>query len=98
MLIHKLLPFKVEKAIRGRTICYCRGLLFGKRITKTNIYYPPDHSTELITKAFTEFADIECEQSIIGGDFNCLLDPQEDKSPTERQPPTKRARAVIAAM
>lgn len=37
---------------------------------------------------------MECEQSIIAGYFNCLLDPLMDKSPVERQPPTKRARVV----
>lgn len=97
ILIHKSLPFKVEKCIRdeGGRYVMVKGLLFGERISIMNIYYPPNHPTELITKAFTEFADIECEQSIIGGDFNCLLDPQMDKSPSEIRPPTKRARAII---
>lgn len=85
ILIHKSLPFKVEKCIQdeGGSYVMVRGLLFGKHISIMNIFYPPNHPTELITKAFTEFADIECEQSILGGDFNCLLDPQMDKSPSE---------------
>lgn len=41
-----------------------------------NIYYPPNHPVEFISKAFADFPEIECEQSLIGGDFNCLLDPQ----------------------
>ena len=35
--------------------------------TLMNICYPPNHPTELITKAFTEFEEVECEQAIMGG-------------------------------
>ncbi len=60
-----------------------------------NIFHPPNHATEFVTKAFADFAKIECDQSIMGGDFNCTLDTQWDKCPSESRPPTKRARAVI---
>lgn len=73
-----------------------KGILFGKSITVMNIYYPPNHPTVLITKAVAEFAELECERAIIGGgDFNCLLDPLTDKSSSETQPLTKRARATL---
>lgn len=61
-----------------------KGLFFGKHISIINIYYPPNHPTELITKAFTEFADMESEQS------TSLLDPQMDKSPSESQSYVRR--------
>lgn len=45
ILIHKSLPFKVEKCIRderGRYIM-TRGLLFSKNVSIMNLYYPPNH-------------------------------------------------------
>lgn len=87
ILIHKSLPFKAETCIQdvGGRYIIVKGVLFGKSITLMNIYYPPNHPTELITKAVTEFAKVECER----GDFNCLLDPQMDKSSSENGPSPK---------
>lgn len=80
ILIHKSLPFKVEKCIQdvGGRYVIVKGLLFGKYITLMNMYCPPNHPPEIITKAVAQFAEVECELAIIGGDFNCLLDPQMD--------------------
>lgn len=97
ILIHKSLPFKAETCIQdvGGRYIIVKGVLFGKSITQMNIYYPPNHPTELITKAVTEFAEVECERAVIGGDFNCLLDPQMDKSSSETRPLTRRARGML---
>lgn len=97
ILIHKSLPFKAETCIQdvGGRYIIVKGVLFGKSTTLMNIYYPPNHPTELITKAVTEFAEVECERAVIGGDFNCLLDPQMDKSSSETRLLTKRARAML---
>lgn len=71
ILIHRSLLFKVEKCIqdKGGRYVILKGLLYGQPISILNMYYPPSHSTEVITEAFTEFAEVECEQSIIGGDL-----------------------------
>lgn len=42
-----------------------------------------------------ELAELDCAQSIAGGDFNCILDPHIDKTPAEGTNPTKQARATV---
>lgn len=99
ILIHKNLPFTLESCIKdscGRYIII-KGLLYGKYISILNVYAPPGHPTDFITKAFLEFAELETECSIVGGDFNCHLNPLIDRMPADSRAPSKRARALVEA-
>ncbi len=58
------------------------------------MYAPPGHPTDIVTKAFLEFAELETECSIVGGDFNCHLNPLIDRLLAETGAPSKRARAL----
>lgn len=60
-----------------------------------NVCAPPGHPPDLITKAFSELAELDCAKSISGGDFNCILHPHIDKSPAEGTNPTERTRATV---
>lgn len=96
ILINKKLPFKLESCVKdsnGRYIII-KGLLYGKYISILNMYAPPGHPTDFVTKAFLEFAELETECSVVGGDFNCHLNPLFDRLPAETGAPSKRARAV----
>lgn len=96
ILIIKRLPFKLESCIKdnaGRYVAI-KGHLFGENISILNVYAPPGHPPALITKAFSELAELDCALSFAGGDLNCILDPRIDKLPAERTNPTKRARAT----
>lgn len=97
ILFSKKLPFTLESCVKdsnGRYIII-KGSLYGKYISILNIYAPPGHPTDFITKAFLEFAEHEFDFSIVGGDFNCHLNPLIDKIPAETVAPSKRARALI---
>lgn len=72
-----------------------KGLPYGKYISILNVYAPPNHPTDFVTKAFLEFAELETECCIVGGDFNCHLNPLMDRMPADPRVPSKRARALI---
>ena len=81
------LPFKPYIIIKG--------LLYRKYISILNVYAPPYHPTDFITNALLEFAELETECCIVGGDFNCHLNPLIDRMPADPRVPSKRARALI---
>ena len=96
ILINKRLPFTLESCTKddaGRYVVI-KECLFGENIPILNVYAPPGYPPSLITKAFLELAELDCAQSLSGGDFNCILAPHIAKSPAEGTNPTKQARAT----
>lgn len=93
ILINKRLPFTLESCIKDKAGRYVmiKGCLFGENISILNISAPPGHPPDLITKAFSELLELDCAQSIAGGDLNCILDPGIDRLPGENNNPPKRA-------
>lgn len=72
ILISKSIPFRVTDSFKdkhGRYIII-KGTLNAEEISLLNIYYPPNYSSEFLTKAFLEFKDRTSGWCIIGGDFN----------------------------
>lgn len=93
ILINKTLPFKLESCVKdgsGRYVII-KGLLFGKYISILHVYAPPNHPSGFVTKS----AELETECCIVGGDFNCHLNPLIDRMPADPRAPSKRARALI---
>lgn len=85
IMINKTLPFKLEPCVKdssGRYIII-KGLLYGKYISILNVYAPPNHPTDFVRKAFLEFAELETECCIVGGDFHCHLNPLIDRMPAD---------------
>ena len=98
ILIHKNLPFQLKKCIKdkyGRFVII-NGVLHGKEITIMNLYCPPNYSPDFLTKAFSEFAEIASPLALVGGDFNCLLNPRLDRHPPRNSPLTNQAKALLS--
>ena len=59
-----------------------------KRLTLANIYAPNDDNPAFFLDWFVHLDDFKCDDIIIGGDFNLVLDLEKDKSgglPTTHQ-------------
>ena len=50
-----------------------------KKITLVNVYAPNEDTPEFFDKVFDALKEFDCETIIIGGDFNCVLNPTLDK-------------------
>lgn len=88
ILIHKNLPFQLKKSIKDKYVRFVivNGVLNDKEITIMNLYCPPNYSLDLLTKAFSEFAEVSSPLALVGGDFNCLLNPRLDRHPPRNSP------------
>ena len=52
----------------------------GKKYTILNLYAPNEDNPEFFCSIFCALKDFECESLVIGGDFNCVLNPELDKA------------------
>ena len=50
-----------------------------EQLTLTNIYAPNNDDSNFFTSVFSHLADFKCNEIIIGGDFNLVLDVEKDK-------------------
>lgn len=98
IIVNRNLPLKIIKSTKDKRGCYVivRGLLYGEEITFLNIYCPPNFSPELITKAFSDLLDTASGTVIVGGDFNCLLNPLLDRLPPKNCPPSNQSKTLSA--
>lgn len=81
ILVKKNLPLKVLNCVKdkfGRFVII-NGTLQGQNISIMNIYFPPAHPPDFLTKAFLDFSELNSDTAVVGGDFNCLLNPLIDK-------------------
>ena len=51
----------------------------GKQLTLVNLYAPNDDDPNFFTSVFEHLADFQCDEVIIGGDYNLVLDVEKDK-------------------
>ena len=51
----------------------------GKQLTLANIYAPNNDDPNFFSLVFSQLVDFKCEEIIIGGDFNLILDVEKDK-------------------
>ena len=51
----------------------------GKQLTLINIYAPNDDNPTFFTSVFEHLDDFKCDEIIIGGDYNLVLDIENDK-------------------
>lgn len=63
-------------------------------ISMLNIYYPPAHPSHFKTKVFLDFSNSHSDISIVGGDFNCILNPLIDRFPHKASPLSSQAKSV----
>lgn len=50
-----------------------------ENITLANIYAPNEENPNFFTSVFNQLLDFKCEEIIVGGDFNLVLDVDKDK-------------------
>lgn len=82
ILIRKGVPFKHNLTIsdkEGRYVIVV-GEVFSVPLTLVNVYGPNCDNPEFFKKVFDLIPNISDTNLIIGGDFNCVLDPYLDKS------------------
>ena len=51
----------------------------GKHITLANIYTPNEDDQNFFPSIFNQLLNFKCEEIIVGGDFNLVLDVNKDK-------------------
>ena len=81
MLFNNNFTFQISKTYsdpEGRFII-CDLTVNGKQLTLTNIYAPNNDDSNFFTSVFSHLADFKCDEIIIGGDFNLVLDVEKDK-------------------
>uniref|UniRef100_A0A3P9HAV9 exodeoxyribonuclease III n=1 Tax=Oryzias latipes TaxID=8090 RepID=A0A3P9HAV9_ORYLA len=99
ILIHKNVPFTVEKIVKdkeGRYIAIT-GILYGEQILLGNVYAPNVsnvYDSAFYSKFLAEVSPICPSHVLIGGDFNTGLIPSSDYSPPKTQPLSKMAKAT----
>lgn len=89
-------PFSNTECVKDRHGRYVivKGILSGMAISILNVYYPPAHPSDFMTTVFTDFAEINSDISIVGGDFNCILNPVIDRLPYKPLPLSPQAKAL----
>ncbi len=83
ILIHKNLPFQLQTSYsdkEGRTVII-KGVLYGEEVVIANIYAPNIYDEDYFAQVYNKIAQLDCNNVILGGDFNCYLNPDMDKSP-----------------
>lgn len=85
ILLHKSVPFTCSNVIadpNGRYVIVS-GRLFNTKVVLVNIYGPNWDNGEFFKSVFSTLPDMSSHMLIIGGDFNCWLDPHLDRSSTK---------------
>lgn len=96
ILIRKNLPVKVSKCIKdkyGRFVLITASL-HGEDFAPLNVYCPPCHPLHFLMEAFTKLSDLAVESTIVGGDFNCLMNPLMDRFPLSALPLSKQSKQI----
>jgi len=78
---------------KGRYVIV-KGVIQGTVISILNVYYPPAHPSDFITKVFLDFSEIHSDIAIVGGDFNCILNPLIDRLPHKDAPLSTQAKSL----
>ena len=97
ILIRKNLPVKVSKCITdkyGRFVLISASL-HGEDLALLNVYCPPCHPLNFLTEAFAKLSSLAVENTIVGGDFNCLLNPLMDRFPLGSLAPSKQSKHIV---
>ena len=78
LTITSTFKFPVYSDPEGRYVI-CDLITNGKQLTLANIYAPNEDDPNFFTSTFNHLLDFNCDDIIIGGDFNLVLDVEKDK-------------------
>lgn len=91
ILIKRSLPFTVIECVKDT--CGRFGLvkasICGEDFAILNVYLPPGHPTTFLSEVVTKLAGLPHENIIVGGDFNCFINPLIDRLPAGSVVPKK---------
>lgn len=100
ILIHKSIPFVHLQTISDMHGSYVivTGTIFNIPIAMVNVYGPNYDDEEFFKQLFSRLPDMSSYHLIMGGDFNCWLDPQLDRSSNKAVALSRSARLVNSFM
>ena len=81
ILLHQNVLFEESNIIRDKNGRYViiQGKLFNRPVVLANIYAPNWDNVDYFRNLFSLLTDLDLHDLIMGGDFNCVLDPKQDK-------------------
>lgn len=100
ILINKNIPFissSVTSDPHGRFVVVT-GSLYNTPLTLVSVYGPNFDDEHFFSTFFASLPDLNTHRLIIGGDFNCVLDPKLDRSSNKTQTLTKSAKLIRSFM
>ena len=74
------------------------GCLYNTPLTLVSVYGPNFDDEHFFSTFFASLPDLITHRLIIGGDFNCVLDPKLDRSSNKTQTLTKSAKLIRSFM
>lgn len=80
-MIHKSIPFQIDKIIQdplGRYVIV-QGSLLSKQLNLINVYGPNNDIPKFYSNLFLTISNLS-GYYVMGGDFNCTLDPVRDRT------------------
>lgn len=96
ILIHKSIPFSLSTVIsdpNGRFVIVT-GRIGANNLVLANVYGPNWDNENFFKKFFFSIPDLNSHQLILGGDFNCCLDPLLDRSSNKPCIPSKSSKTI----
>lgn len=60
-----------------------------------NVYCPPCYPLNFLIEAFAKLSDLAMENTFVGGDCNCLINPLMDRLPFGAQATSKQSKQII---
>ena len=100
ILIDQKVPLEVHSKIsdsNGRYIIIT-GKLYNTLVALVNVYAPNTDDPEFFERIFSLLPDLNLYSLILGGDFNCWLDPVLDRSSIIPRLPTRSASLIHSFM
>lgn len=98
ILIDRSIPFEPSNIISDRNgrFIIVSGKLYNKAVTLANVYAPNSDDVLFFNNFLSQLPDLNSHALILGGDFNCVLDTDLDRSSSKPIPLTKFASLIKA--
>lgn len=96
ILLHKSISFECTKVVtdpNGRYLIVC-GKLYQTPVMLINVYGPNWDDEGFFKSLFSNLPDLSSHLPIFGGDFNCWLDPELDRSSVRTCRPSQSAKVI----
>lgn len=96
ILIEKNIPFEPSDVIKDRNDRYIivSGKLFNRNVLLANVYAPNSDDAAFLERFFSLLPDLNSHALMLGGDFNCWLDPELDRSSPRPAAVSKSAKCI----